>query len=239
MTPRLASVFRDVPKICPHLHMPAQAGSDAVLARMNRRYTAADYLECVARVREACPEVAIVSDFIVGFPGETSADFEATLDLVQRLRPAGGFVFKYSPRPGTLAARRFPDDVPTGEKRRRNRELLARIESITAEENRKFIGRRVKVLVEGLAPRPQLNAGRPSSAAAVPHSALGSTELVAGRSPHWVQLRGRTPCNRIVVVDGPPDLVGREVDAAVVDAGALTLFATLDDLTGPGVFTGG
>ena len=211
MTPRLALAFRDVPHVMPHLHMPAQAGSDAVLRRMNRGYTAAEYAARVAMVREAAPEVAVVSDFIVGFPGETAADFEATLDLVRRMRFAAGFVFKYSPRPGTAAAREFPDDVPADQKRRRHQALSEAIAAIAAEENRRFVGRRVRVLVEGASPRPNLHA--------------------AGRRlrPGWGQLRGRTPCHRLVVLDGPPELIGREVEAEVVEAGALTLFGRIPE----------
>ena len=206
MTERLARVFRDVPTVSPYLHMPAQSGSDAVLARMNRGYTAAEYAERVAMVREARPDVAVASDFIVGFPGETAEDFEATLDLVRRMRFAGAFVFKYSPRPGTAAAERYADDVPLEEKRRRNQALLAAVEEVAGEENQQFVGRRVKVLVEGPSLRANLEEGRGGAA---------------------MQLRGRTPCHRIVVFDGPPDAVGTEVDVAIWKAGPLTLFGRL------------
>lgn len=127
------------------------------------------------------------------------------------MRFAGGFVFKYSARPGTAAAKRFADDVPDEEKRRRNQALLGVIEEVAAAENQRFVGRRVRVLVEGPSPRPNLNAGGPGR------------EARPGRR----QLRGRTPCNRIVVFDGPPETAGREVEADVVEAGALTLFGTL------------
>ena len=134
MTERLAAVFRDVPKVVPYLHMPAQSGSDAVLARMNRGYTAAEYEDRVAMVRALRPGLKVESDFIVGFPGETAEDFEATVDLVRRVRFAGAFVFKYSPRPGTAAAERFPDDVPAAEKRRRHSRLLALVKEIAREQ---------------------------------------------------------------------------------------------------------
>jgi tRNA-2-methylthio-N6-dimethylallyladenosine synthase len=203
--------------------MPAQAGSDAVLERMNRGYTAEEYLDRVAMVRALRPGLAVASDFIVGFPGESEADFEATCDLVRRARFSGAFVFKYSPRPGTAAAKRFADDVPDAEKRRRNNALLALVEEITGEENRKFVGRTVRVFVEELAPRPHANKGSaPLLAALNPQSAI--------RNP---QLRGRTPCNRIVVFDGPPSLIGAEVDVEVVDASPLTLFARAGSLAGP------
>jgi len=225
MTERLARVFRDLPAVIPYLHMPAQAGSDAVLERMNRGYTAAEYLDRVAMIRAMRPGVAVASDFIVGFPGESEADFEATCQLVRRARFSGAFVFKYSPRPGTAAARRLADDVPDAEKRRRNNALLALVEEITGEENRKFVGRTVRVFVEELAPRPHAKKGSdllsvegpdPFFAASNPQSAI--------RNP---QLRGRTPCNRIVVFDGPARLVGTEADVEVIGSTPLTLFAAL------------
>ena len=209
MTPRIARLF-DVPRVCPYLHMPAQSGSDAVLARMNRGYTAAEYADRVAMVRQVRPDVAVASDFIVGFPGETEADFEATLDLVRRMRFSQAFVFKYSPRPGTPAAARGVDDVPVAEKRRRHQALLDLVQEIAGEENRRLVGRRAVVFVEGPSPRPNLDAGRTRAS-----------------RPGWVQLRGRTPDNRIAVFDGPPDLAGTEVEVDVVDASPLTLFAVL------------
>jgi tRNA-2-methylthio-N6-dimethylallyladenosine synthase len=243
---RLARVFRDVPGVCPYLHMPAQSGSDAVLERMNRGYTHGQYLDRVAMARAVRPDLAVASDFIVGFPGETEAEFEATCDLVRRARFSGAFVFKYSPRPGTLAAREFPDDVPDAEKRRRNNALLALVEEITAEENRRFVGRTVRVFVGEISPRGRqvedstrrgyLQTRRASAAAkrgfefSNPQSA-GVYPPRAG-TPHSLQLRGRTPCNRIVVFDGPPSLVGTEVDVRVVDSTPLTLFAVL--LESPG-----
>jgi tRNA-2-methylthio-N6-dimethylallyladenosine synthase len=223
MTERLAQVFRDVPAVIPYLHMPAQAGSDAVLARMNRGYTVAEYLDRVAMARAMRPGLAAASDFIVGFPGESEADFEATCDLVRRARFSGAFVFKYSPRPGTAAAKRLTDDVPDAEKRRRNSALLALVEEITGEENRKFVGRTVRVFVEELAPRPKLNDASRLAA---------SRRRARGSSGDLPQLRGRTPCNRIVVFDGPPSLVGTEVDVEVVDSTPLTLFARADSLAG-------
>jgi len=209
MTERLADAFARVPAVCPYLHMPAQAGSDAVLRRMNRGYTAAEYEERVARVRRARPDVAVASDFIVGFPGETEADFEATCDLVRRTRFAGGFVFKYSPRPGT-AAERYTDDVPDAEKRRRHQVLLDLIQDIAGEESRALVGRTVPVFVEGPSPNPHLDAA----------AGGGQAESLAG----GVQLRGRTPGGRIVVFDGPTDLAGEIVDVRLTRAAGVTLF---------------
>ena len=222
---RLAGLFRDVPRVCPYLHMPAQSGSDAVLGRMNRGYTASEYLDRVAMARALRPDLAVASDFIVGFPGETETDFQATCDLVRRARFSGAFVFKYSARPGTAAARQFPDDVPDAEKRRRNNALLALVGEITGEENRAFVGRTVRVLVEEISPRGRQGGlqERRASAAAKRGSEFFNPQFAI----HNPQLRGRTPCHRIVVFDGPPPLVGSEVDVEVIGSSPLTLFGRL------------
>jgi tRNA-2-methylthio-N6-dimethylallyladenosine synthase len=210
MTPRLAAAFRDVPRVAPYLHMPAQSGADAVLARMKRGYTAAEYEERVAMARETRPDVAVASDFIVGFPGETEADFEATAALCRRMRFSGAFVFKYSPRPGTFAAEHYPDDVPETVKRRRNVALLDLVQAIASEENARAVGTAAEVFVEELSPHPNLDAARR-----------------AAPSPH-PQLRGRTGGNRIVVFDGPASLVGSLVRVRITASSPLTLFAALD-----------
>jgi len=150
MTDDLLQAVRDLPSVCPYLHVPAQSGSDRVLQRMRRGYTAAEYREMICRIRETVPDGAITSDFIVGFCGETEEDFEATMELVRWARFKNSFIFKYSPRPGTKAVELYEDDVPEEVKRDRNRRLLALQNEISLEENRKFVGRRVEVLVEGI-----------------------------------------------------------------------------------------
>jgi len=136
-------------KVCEHLHVPPQSGSDAVLKRMNRRYTCADYRDMVARARARIPGVALAGDFIVGFPGESEADFEASLDLLREVGFQQAYLFKYSPRPGTRAAR-WRDDVPDEVKRRRHRRLLKAQEEVDAARRAAMIGRQVEVLVEGV-----------------------------------------------------------------------------------------
>jgi len=223
MTERLAAVFRDVPAVCPYLHMPAQSGSDAVLARMKRGYTAGEYADRVAMVRAARPDVAVASDFIVGFPGETEADFEATMDLVRRMRFSQAFVFKYSPRPGTFAAEHYDDDVPMPEKRRRNQVLLDLVQQIAGQDNRQLVGRTLTVFVEGPSPHPNLNREEKGTG-----SFSGRMEKVpVPFSSDRLQLRGRTPGNRIVVFDGPPALAGTEVDVQVTASSPVTLFAQM------------
>jgi len=156
----IIEALRDLPKACKYVHMPAQSGSDAVLKRMRRGYTVARYLSLVERLRERVPGVEIASDFIVGFPGETEADFEATLELSRRVRFQNAFVFQYSPRPGTDAAA-MADDVPEEEKGRRNRELLALQEGISREKNAARVGQRLEILVDGPSKNnPRRQAGR-------------------------------------------------------------------------------
>ena len=135
-------------RVCEHLHVPAQSGSDAVLRRMNRGYTAADYRHMVARARERIPAVELAGDFMVGFPGEADAEFDDTLRLLRDVRFQQSFIFKYSPRPQTRAAN-WPDDVPDEVKRERNQRLLAAQQEIDAERRAAMVGRRVEVLVDG------------------------------------------------------------------------------------------
>jgi len=148
VTPRLISAIRDLPKVCKHLHLPVQSGSTRILAAMRRRHTRQQYLDLVDRLRDGIPELALSTDMIVGFPGETPADFEDTLSLVERVRFSSMFSFKYSVRPNTLASKRLPDDVPEPEKTRRIVELQACQRSIQLALHEATIGRTVEVLVD-------------------------------------------------------------------------------------------
>jgi hypothetical protein len=114
----MAAAFRNLPRVCPYLHLPFQSGSDRVLASMRRGYTRQQYLDTVAHLRDRVPELALSSDVIVGYPGETEAEFEETLRVLETVGFDGLFTFAYSPRPGTTALR-LQDDVPEAEKRRR------------------------------------------------------------------------------------------------------------------------
>lgn len=140
--------FAEVDKVCEHIHLPVQSGSDRILERMNRYYTREDYLAKVEKLREACPDISITSDMIVGFPGETEADFRATLDLMEKVRFDGLFSFKYSERPGTAAAK-LDGKVPVEEKGLRLRELQALQDRHTLQKNLACVGRKEAVLVEG------------------------------------------------------------------------------------------
>jgi tRNA-2-methylthio-N6-dimethylallyladenosine synthase len=138
-----------LPSVCPHLHLPAQAGSNRILAAMNRRYSREHYLDRVARAKELVPGLELASDFIVGFPSETDAEFEETVDLVQRVEFQNCFIFKYSPRPGTAAAS-LPDDVPRPTKEARNHRLLAVQHAIMERRQAAMVGRTLDILVEGI-----------------------------------------------------------------------------------------
>jgi len=143
----LIAAHGDLPKLMPQLHLPVQSGSDRILAAMNRRHTRADYLAIVSRLRAARPDLALTSDFIVGFPGETEADFAETLSLVGAVGFSGAFSFKYSPRPGTPGAD-LPDQVDEETKSERLSRLQAAIDRCQAEFNRSCLGRTFDVLFE-------------------------------------------------------------------------------------------
>jgi tRNA-2-methylthio-N6-dimethylallyladenosine synthase len=147
-TARLIRAIREVPKVCEWVHLPLQSGSNRVLARMHRGYTRERYLELIAELRAAVPEVALSTDLIVGFPGETEGDFEQTLDMVERIGYDNVFVFRYSPRPGTPAAG-LPEQLPLEVKAERNSRLLAAATEIATARSQRLLGRAVEVLVDG------------------------------------------------------------------------------------------
>lgn len=206
MTRRLLETVRDLPKCSPYLHVPAQSGSDTVLKRMKRGYTVADYYEMHDRIREILPEAAVSSDFIVGFCGETDEDFQQTVELVQRCRFKNSFIFQYSVRPGTKGAELYQDDVPAEVKQRRNVELLAIQNAICQEDNLRFLGQRVQVLVEG-----------PSK-----------MSIKRGETGPILQMTGRTPCDRIVVWEGNQRQAGQMLSVLIHDASSHTLFGTVE-----------
>lgn len=223
MTDDVLEAIRDLPKCVKYLHVPAQHGNDEQLLRMKRGYTIADYREMHDRAKRWMPDVAITSDFIVGFSGETEAQFQQTMDLVRECRFKNSFIFKYSERPGTKSADRLPDDVPDEIKRRRNNELLDLQNQISEEDNQCFLGERVEVLVEG----PSKTALRAAEKAGQ------SLDDVSGP----LQLTGRTMCDRIVVFEGNQRQIGQTLPIAVYDANAHTLFgAVVTEHVGPEVF---
>jgi tRNA-2-methylthio-N6-dimethylallyladenosine synthase len=206
MTYDLLHAVRDLSKVSPYLHVPLQSGSDIVLQRMKRGYTVQDYRDMMQRIRETVPGYAVSSDFIVGFCGETDEDFAQTVELVKECRFKNSFIFKYSERPGTKGAELMQDDVPNEVKQRRNNDLLAVQSVISEEDNQDFIGRTVKVLIEGPSKR------------AVRH---GDEEEPI------LQLTGRTHCDRIVVFEGNRRQIGQTLPVTVYDATAFTLFGNV------------
>lgn len=160
LTPKLIGAMRDVPKICEWFHLPLQSGSDRILARMNRGYTRAQYLDLIAALRDAEPSIALSTDIIVGFPGETEADFQATVAMIEQVGYDNVFVFRYSRRPGTPAAT-MPDQVADDVKADRNRRLLDVVQRVTGERSARLAGRTMDVLVDGASRRsPGELAGR-------------------------------------------------------------------------------
>jgi tRNA-2-methylthio-N6-dimethylallyladenosine synthase len=188
VTPRMIAAMRDLPKVCRHLHLPVQSGSTRLLSTMRRRYTREGYLQLVASLREAMPDIALSTDMIVGFSGETEQDFEDTLSLTSAVRFHSMFSFKYSPRPNTLALKRMSDDVPEEEKTRRIVALQALQKDIQGEIYQQAIGRHERVLVDS-------------------HS----------RRRDW-ELSGRTGANTIVNFAGRADWIGRLVTVKVTGA---------------------
>ncbi len=228
MTNDLLAAVRDLPKVSKYLHVPVQSGSNEVLRRMKRGYTVEDYREVLARMREWIPGVAVTSDFIVGFCGETDEEFQMTMDLVRESRFKNSFIFKYSERPGTKGAELYPDDVPDEVKRRRNNELLALQNQISEEDNHAFIGRAVDILVEGPSKAAERQAQHAAMEAADSQQPTADSLPSDTRHPtpdtHQLQLTGRTHCDRIVVFDGNPRQIGQTLPIIIYDANAHTLF---------------
>jgi tRNA-2-methylthio-N6-dimethylallyladenosine synthase len=150
LTPRLIAAVRDVPKVCEWFHLPLQSGSDRILARMNRGYTTAAYLDLIDALREAVPDISLSTDIIVGFPGETDADFAATLAILERVGYDNAFVFRYSPRPGTPAAA-MAEQIPAAVKAERNAQVLEVTTRTAQARSRRRLGETVEVLVDGIA----------------------------------------------------------------------------------------
>ncbi len=192
----LIAAHRDVPELMPFLHLPVQSGSDTVLAAMNRRYTAEDFRRVVGRLREARPDLALSSDFIVGFPGESDADFAATLALVREIGFAQSFSFKYSPRPGTPGAV-MPRQIRESVREARLAELQALLDAQSADFNRRTVGLTVPVLLERPGRHPGQLVGRTPWLQAV-HLDAGRHEIgamieVAITASHPHSLAGRLP----------------------------------------------
>ena len=178
LTRELIGAFGRLDQLCPHIHLPVQSGSDRILERMNRRYTRAHYLDIISKLRDSCDQIAVTTDMIVGFPGETRAEFEATLDLMRQVQFDSLFAFIYSDRPKAPSTL-LPDKVPFTEKRERLQELLRLQDAITRRKNAALVGTVQEVMAEGFSKRQAAGGERESSA----------------------QWTGRTPGNKVVNFD--------------------------------------
>ncbi|HET9344746.1 MAG TPA: tRNA (N6-isopentenyl adenosine(37)-C2)-methylthiotransferase MiaB [Candidatus Limnocylindrales bacterium] len=210
LSDRLIAAMADCPSVCEHLHLPVQSGDDAMLKRMGRQYTIEHYLERLAAIRAAVPDISISTDVIVGFCGETEEQFGATLRLLETVRYDTVFAAAYSERPGTPATR-LPDDVPPDVKRRRLNELLALQEGIGLERNRAWLGREVEVLVDSATP-PRTH----------DHDD-GDGHVPTAKRP---MVSGRTRQNKLVHLPGDTTLVGRTVRVRVDHGGPYALRGT-------------
>jgi tRNA-2-methylthio-N6-dimethylallyladenosine synthase len=177
-TPRMVEQVGKHANICPYLHLPAQSGSDRVLRRMGRGYTRSEYLDLIAQLRDARPDLALSTDLIVGFPGESDEDFEQTLELVQTVRYAMVYAFKYSPRPGTAAPRLDSPVIPEVADERLQR-LFALQEGIQREINEGLVGKELEVIVTGWGKQPGTQTGR-TPCHRVIHFATGSEPVSLG-----------------------------------------------------------
>jgi len=220
LSDRLIAAMAECPAVCEHLHLPVQSGDDTVLRRMGRQYGIEHYLERLAAIRAAIPGIAISTDVIVGFCGETEAQFEATMALLEIVRYDQVFAAAYSARPGTPATN-LADDIPPAEKKRRLNLLLERQERIGLARNQAWLGRDVEVLVESVAPIRDHDHASATTQDPTATTALTTAAVDGGRS-----LSGRTREHKLVHLAGDPALVGRIVTARVTHAGPYALRGT-------------
>ena len=193
MSDETLRVIAEEPNVCRHIHLPVQSGSDAVLARMNRKYTRAWYLDRVEAIRRIVPDCGLSTDIFVGYCGETEEDHQLSLSLMREVGYDSAFMFKYSERPGTYASKHLPDDVPEEVKLRRLNELITLQNEMSAQRNAEQVGRTVEVLVEGYSKRSR------------------------------DQLFGRTEQNRVVVFDRGNHRIGDLVQVEITSSSSATL----------------
>ncbi len=193
MSDEIISVIASVPNVCKHVHLPVQSGSNAVLKAMNRKYTREWYLDRIAAIRKAMPDCGITTDMFTGFHGETEADFEQTLSLMREVGFDSAFMFKYSERPGTYASKNLPDDVPEEVKIERLNRMIALQNELSAESNRRDVGKIFEVLVEGVSKRSR------------------------------EQLFGRTSQNKVVVFPRGTHRIGDLLTVKITDSSSATL----------------
>lgn len=197
LSPELIDAYARLDRLCEHLHLPVQSGSDSVLQRMRRGYSREEYMTRIRRLRDRCPEVALSTDIITGFPGETDAEFEGTLEILREVEYDEIFAFNFSPRPQTVAAKIYADDVPGKVKKERLDTVLKLQQGISLKKNRERVGRMEEILVEG------------------------PSKLRRG------QIMGRTRTNAIVNATGPDSLIGEFASVRITGASANSLTGEL------------
>ncbi len=226
LSDRLVDAMAEAPSVCAALHLPVQSGDDEVLRRMGRQYSIAHYEERLGRIREAIPGIAVSTDVIVGFCGETEAQFASTLRLLETIRYEQVFAAAYSPRPGTPATR-LPDDVPAAVKKERLNRLLALQEAIGFARNRERLGSVASVLVDTLE-RPRDHDHDAEGDGPPPPTTLAGRDPFAVPLPDgWVRLAGRSRENRLVHLAGPATFVGNIVDVRIEAVGPYSLRGVL------------
>jgi len=198
MSDETLRVIAEMPNVCKHIHLPVQSGSDRILKLMNRKYTREWYLDRVAAIRRIIPDCGLSTDIFVGYHSETEEDHQLSLSLMREVGYDSAFMFKYSERPGTYASKHLPDDVPEEEKIRRLNELIQLQTEISAQQNRKDVGKEFDVLVEGFSKRSR------------------------------EQLCGRTEQNKMVVFDKGSHHIGETVRVRITDSTSATLLGTTD-----------
>lgn len=193
MTEDILHAVADEPNLCSHIHFPVQSGSSKVLHDMNRKYTREEYLEKVAAIRRIIPDCGLTTDVFVGYHDETEEDFQQTLSLMREVRFDSAFMFKYSERPGTYAAKHLPDNVPEEEKIRRLNELIHLQTQISAERNKEDEGKEFDILIERFSKRSR------------------------------EQLMGRTPQNKAVIIARAGHHIGDTVRVRITGSTSATL----------------
>ena len=193
MSDETLRVIAEEPNVCRHIHLPVQSGSNEVLKRMNRKYTREWYLDRVAAIRRIVPDCGLSTDIFAGYSGETEEDHQLSLSLMRECQYDSAFMFKYSERPGTYASKHLPDDVPEEVKIRRLNELIALQNELSAESNRRCIGKEYDVLLEGVSKRSR------------------------------EQLFGRTEQNKVVIVDRAGHHIGDTVRVRITESTSATL----------------
>ncbi|MBN1962215.1 MAG: tRNA (N6-isopentenyl adenosine(37)-C2)-methylthiotransferase MiaB [Deltaproteobacteria bacterium] len=209
-------VMAKAKRMARYLHLPAQSGSNKILRAMNRGYTVESYIDLIDRARAFMPDVRFAGDMIVGFPTETEADHQESIKLIERVGYKNLFVFKYSPRPGTVAARRFADDVSEDDKKRRNHELLDVQARLSHANNNSLIGTTLEVLVESESKLKNTTPVNNESTASEATLKNGTKRLL-----------GRTTYDEIVAFTGSPELIGKIVKVKTTAATSLTLLGEL------------